>query len=169
MSNAEVTVADLDALILQIKEKEDVIEAAERVVKDHNIELGTLKGKAAAYLIELKRTEYTSPIGKIENKKTERVNLPESIPEKLQFFDHLKEKGMFENYATINSASLNAYYFREREQYIRDGGDPMLFSLPGVPAPKSFVKLEFKESKESKMKSKAAIMQTSMNGESDVR
>lgn len=159
MQNGEalVTVADLNALIEQIKLKEDEIEVQDRKMKDLNIELGSLKGKAVAYLIELKQTEYASPLGKIEIKKYERVNLPESLPDKMAFFEYLKQKEMFENMATINSNSLNAFYFRERSAYIESGGDPMTFTLPGVPAPKTFSKLDFRESKESKAKTRASM------------
>lgn len=166
MQSGQVTVADLDGLILEIKKKYDEVEAADRIKKDLNIELGSLKGRAAAYLNELKRSSYESAIGKIEAVKEERVNLPESLPDKMAFFDYLKEKGMFENYATVNSNSLNAYYKRERATWIKDGNDPMMFTLPGVPAPKSLDKLEFKETKESKTKTRLEMASTTHGDES---
>lgn len=148
----KVTVADLDKLVQEMADKRAEIELADRRLKDLNIEMGGLKGRAAAYLKELGREDYITSVGKVEVKTKERVNLPESIPDKLEFFAYLKEKGVFENYATVNSQSLNAYYFRERAEYLKAGGDPMTFSLPGVPAPKSFAEVDFKESKDHKAK-----------------
>ena len=141
MSN--VTVQDLDALVKTISEKEGEVDKKSEEIKALNKELMILEQQAVTFLKDLDRDSYDSPFGKLKIDQKWRVNLPETLADKMEFFEWLKSKDIFETYATVNSNSLNSLYFAEQ----KSSDDPMTFSLPGIPAPKLFEKLNFKRSK----------------------
>lgn len=140
---SEVTVAELDGLISQLAAKEKECDAQSEVTKLLNKEYMAIEGRIVNYMKELKREQYDSPFGKFKIKEKWRVNLPESDQEKRELFDHLRERGIFDKYATVNSNSLNALYMADwREAESR--GEGMTFTMPGVPAPKVYEQLQFK-------------------------
>ena len=133
-------VRELDALCAEIFDQKDKIEEMGKLVTVENKKLMELEAKALAYLDELERDNYRSPRGTISYKQGWRFNLPETDEAKLAFFDYLREKGLYDRYATVHSAAYNAYCNAEFEAAIADGRG-MEFSLPGVPAPKEYKKL----------------------------
>ena len=146
MHSTSVTVAELDELIKKIAEKEAEIEAQKEVLTAKNKELATLEGKCVQYLTELDRKNYDSPFGKVSIAQKWRVNLPEDDRAKRELFDHLRERGIFDKYATVNSNSLNSLY-RQDWEAAKERGEGLEFSMPGIGAPKLFEALTFKASK----------------------
>lgn len=142
--NPTVTVAELNKLLEQYVRLDAEKEALEAQVTEKNKELATVEGRVTAYLKELGQDEFNSPLAKCEIVEKWRVNLPAGDIAKKEFFDHLRERGIFDKYATVQSNSLNALYFRDQAEYVRQGGDPMLFSMPGIGAPKVHVKTDIK-------------------------
>lgn len=143
---SEVTVSELDGLIEQLAAKEKECDAQAEVTKLLNKEYMAIEGRIVNYMKELKRDQYDSPFGKFKIKEKWRVNLPEDDVAKRALFDHLRERGIFDKYATVNSNSLNALFMADwREAEAR--GEGVTFSMPGVPAPKVFEALEFKATK----------------------
>lgn len=145
METREVTVKDLDDLVEEIKLKEELIGEVEEHLKEHNKDLAKLNAKAVLVLKDLERDEYDSPHGKIKIDQKWRVNLPATINDKLEFFEFLRSRGVFDTYATVNSNSLNSFYFAEKNSLPPE--DQVLFSMPGIPAPSLFEKLSFKRRK----------------------
>lgn len=143
----KVTVAELDQLVEALAKKKVEIEQAEDVVKGLNKEYATLNGRVTAYLKELNRTDYQTPLGKLKIVEKWSVTLPKTAEEKTAFFDFLRERGLFDSMATVNANSLNAFYMREWKECEDRGEDPMTFSMPGIPAPKVFERTDFKPSK----------------------
>lgn len=143
---SSVTVRDLDILAEEIKTRHDIVDGLEEMVKIMNKELSRLEHKAVLVLKDLERDQYDSPHGKMKIEEKWRVNLPETITDKLEFFEYLKEKGVFETYATVNSNSLQSFYFAEKDS--KPAEEQVIFSMPGIPAPKLYEKLRFKRSKE---------------------
>jgi hypothetical protein len=132
---ASVTVADLDALVRQIFDQKLLIEEAEAGVTVLNKELARLEEKAVVCLEELERDNYKTEFGTIYINEKWRVNMPQTDEDKQALFGFLREKGIFDKYATVNSNSLNSLYMAEWEAAIEDGKG-MEFSMPGIGAPK---------------------------------
>lgn len=141
-----VTVKELDDLVELLAQKEKECDAQSEVTKLLNKEYAAIEGRIVNYMKELEREQYDSPFGKIKIKQQWRVNMPGDDNEKRLLFDHLRERGIFDKYATVNSNSLNALYMADwREAQAR--GEGMTFAMPGVPAPKLFEKPDFKAAK----------------------
>lgn len=136
------TVADLDKLVEEIAAQKEVCKEKEKLAATENGKLFALEQKAALYLDELGRKDYVCPSGRIKLAKGWHFNLPETPEKKAQFFDYLREKGLFDHYATVNSASYNAFCKAEME-LAKEDGRGLEFALPGVPEPKPTVKLSY--------------------------
>lgn len=128
---ASVTVADLDGLMEEIFESKSAYEkkGREKAVAFNNFV--ALKAKAVAYLKELKRTDYKSDAGDIRISRKWQVKLPQSSEEKTKLFDWMREKEIFDKYATVNSRSLNSLHKAERESAI-ERGEGMVWKMPGI-------------------------------------
>lgn len=142
----KVTVEDLDKLLVDLVAKEDEVDAQKEIMTKLNKEYSALEFKIAAYLKDLGREEYIHAVGKFEIKTKWRVNLPQSDIEKKHFFDHLRERGIFDKFATVNSNSLNALY-RQDWEAAKERGEEMTFQMPGIPAPIFETSPNFKRSK----------------------
>lgn len=144
-----MTVVDLDKIIEDMVELEKKIEAKEKEVTELNKEMNRLKFRAADYLNEIGRPEYSSPKGKIEFKIEWRVKMPQTDQDKINLFNHLKEREIFEKYATVNSNSLNSLYKADWEA-AKARGEGMEFRMPGIEAPIPDRVPKFKAAKEKK-------------------
>lgn len=144
---SEVTVAELDGLTAQLKELEKKKDAAAQVVTDINKEIARVEGRCVQYLKDLNRTDYQSPSGKIAIKEKWRVNLPADDIAKRDLFEHLRERGIFDKYATVNSASLNALYMSDWAE-AKKRGEGMSYFMPGIEAPKLYEAPDFKPTKD---------------------
>lgn len=143
---SQVTVKELDELIEKLDIEEKKKETVAETLTGINKEINALEYRIAAYLNELGRDEYVCPIGKFTIKDTWRVNMPQTDMDKRMLFDHLRERGIFDKLATVNSNSLNALYRADWEE-AKERGEGMTFAMPGVPAPKFDKKLDFKPAK----------------------
>lgn len=140
----EVTVAELDTLVKLISEQRAVIEEADRITASMNIELARLQGKVVQYLKELNRDNYKSPHGTVSVKQNWRVNLPQTDEDKKALFEHLRERGIFDRYATVNSQSLNSLYMADWAAATQEGRG-MDFRMPGIGEPKLFEALSYRK------------------------
>lgn len=134
MAKTPVSVQELDELLEKLSAKEKEIDAQKEILTAHNKEYNQLQFRASAYIQELGRDEYSGPAGKIEIKEKWRVTLPVSDNDKSALFAHLRERGLFDKYATVNSNSLNALYNADWDEAKRRG-EGMVFTMPGVGAP----------------------------------
>lgn len=138
-----LTVDDLDQFVKNIKDKKAEIKQIETQLTALNKELSSLEGRATAVLKELDRNNYVSPHGTIFMKRKWRVNLPKDDIEKMKLFEHLKERGIYEKYATVNSNSLNSLYLADWAEAQKEGRG-MEFSMPGIDSPKLHETVEYK-------------------------
>lgn len=145
MSTEEVTLKDMDALIEEIAAKRNEIDAQAEIVKALNKQLDDLEIKCIGYLKELNRENYQSPVGTIYQIKKWRVSTPKTEADKEAFFAYLKERGLFNQYATVNSNSLNAYYASEFEA-AKERGE-FGFTIPGLSAPSLYETVGFRKAK----------------------
>lgn len=141
MTTEKVTVEGLDKLVEQIRDKKDEVQASEEVTKNLNKELVQLQGLAVQYLKDLGRDDYKSPNGSISIEEKWRVSMPANDIEKAKLFDHLRERGIFDKYATVHSQSLNSLWKQDRQAAI-DRGE-ISFEMPGVGAGQLFEALKF--------------------------
>jgi hypothetical protein len=141
-----VTVADLDSLIEKLAEQEKKSEEHSLAGKDINKELMRLEGQVVAHLKELGREDYLSPLGKVSIKQKWRVNMPADDHAKRLLFEHLRQREIFDKFATVNSNSLNSLFMKDWEA-AKERGEGMEFTMPGIEAPKLFEALDFKQKK----------------------
>lgn len=135
--NTPVTVQELDALVKTIFETRIKIEEQEKVVSELNKELANLKAKGVAYLKELGRDSYKTEYGTISILERWRVGLPQTDADKAALLAHLKERGIFDKYVTVNANSLNSLYMADWED-AKERGEGMTFGMPGIGEPKLF-------------------------------
>jgi hypothetical protein len=146
-SPTPVTVEQLDGLLKELGELKAEVKAKELEVTVINKKIFAVQDKCMSYLKELGRSSYDSPHGKFTVASGWRVNMPVDDKAKAELFAYLKQTpGLFERYATVHSASLNAYYMREWEIAKREGRG-MEFSIPGILAPKEEIKPKWKPTK----------------------
>jgi chromosome segregation ATPase len=143
----EVTVKQLDDMMLKIQSLEAQIEVLTAPVNALKQEQFKTELELAETLKALGRESYSSPAGTAAFKQTWQVNMPE---DKGPLFELLKEKGIFEKYATIHAGSFKAFYMAEW-QIAKDEGRGMEFTLPGCEAPKLKVELSVKPTKKKKV------------------
>lgn len=129
------TVKELDELVESIFAQKKACEEKEKALTEENKKLAALEAKAVAWLDELGREKYQHPLGTIYVNEKWRFSLPQSDEEKLAFFGWLKERGLFDRYATVNANSYNSLLLAEWEA-AKEAGNGMDFSVPGVPEPK---------------------------------
>ncbi len=144
-----VTVKDLDKLVEEIAAKRVEIDDLAEKTTQKNKEMMALQTKAFHYLRELGRDDYKTPIGTIGIKTIWNVTNPKTEEDKALLFNWMRARGIYDAYATVNAASLKSLVLAEREAYIKSGGDPMLFSVPGVEPPKFFEIAQFTKARKS--------------------
>ena len=139
----EVTLSSLEDLVKSIKDKRDEIDAQSDVVKKLNSELGELEQKCMGYLKEAGKDSYQSEYGTIYQIQKPRITTPKTDEDKKAFFAYLEEKGLFLQYASVNSNSLNSFYKAEFEA-AKERGD-MAFSIPGLGTPSIYESIGFRK------------------------
>jgi hypothetical protein len=142
-----VTVKDLDQLIADIAAKKAEIEELEAQTSAKNKELAAMQAKAYNYLRELGREDFKSPHGNLAIKQVWSVTNPKTEEDKAALFQWMRERGIYDRYATVHATALKSLFLAERESYVKDGGDPMLFSLPGMEPAKLFETANFTKSR----------------------
>lgn len=143
---SEVTVQELDDMIGSYLEYEEVITKESEVLAEKSKKLETLRAKIVLTLKDLNREEYESPVGKAEIVKKWRVNLPATDQDKAALFEHLRERKIFDKYATVNSNSLNSLYMADWKAAEREGKG-MDYKMPGIEEPKLYETSKIKPKK----------------------
>lgn len=149
-SPVTITVADLDALIVKYF---DILQIdkikAELALTTVNKEIGSIESKLVTYLKALDRREYKHPRGTVKVVNKWRVNGPQTDADKAALFAWLKERGIYDKYATVNVASINALFLAEWEAMKKaDPEAALTFNMPGIGAPKLFEALGKKRGNE---------------------
>jgi len=139
-----ITVEELDNLCLKIKDKRAEIDAKKDELSELNGHLEELSITAVAALKELDRKNFQSKHGTITRKEQWYVNMPKDLNAKRELFEYLKERGVFEDFATVNHNTLNSFFTEEWEAAEAKGPDAIVeFSIPGLEAPKCRESLGF--------------------------
>jgi len=131
-----VSVVQLDDLVNSIFDKKAEVTAQALIVTKMNKELSGLQAQAVKFLKELGRKKYVTDRGTLSITEKWRVNNPQTDEDKQAFFQYLRGEGLFDQMATVNNNSLNAY-FKEAQAAADEAGD-MLFQIPGIGEAKLF-------------------------------
>lgn len=126
-----------DAFLL--KAKCDSIEESLSLEKE---ELNAVNKKILAVLELYGKKHWEHPLGKIEMRERTSVKTPKTEEEKKLFFEWLEQKGVYWQYVTVNSQSLNALYNAEFES-----NDDLGFKIPGIGEPEVFKQIILKGKK----------------------
>jgi hypothetical protein len=77
-------------------------------------------------------------------KTLESVKVPKDDDAKRELFEFLKEKGLYDDYVTVNSQSLNSLFKALNEEAAQNG--ILDFSIPGLEEPTISTKLSMRKS-----------------------
>lgn len=143
MDTPTVTVADLDKLAESIKAQRDKIEQMEAALTVENKALQQMMDSASAYLKELDRENYKAPGGTIYQVKKWQFSLPKTDEGKTAFFQWMKERGIYDQYVSVNHNSFSSLCEQERAAAEKQGE---FFNVPGVEQPKLYETTRFRKS-----------------------
>lgn len=147
MQGSEITVKDLDDLLMKIRELQVKRDEAAEVVTGFNKEINTLEVRASEVLIALERDEYSCPAGEVFFEEVFNVKNPTDENKHL-LWDWMKERDIFERYAQVHATSLKTLFKKELQIAMESGeGDPITFALPGMEPATIFRKIKFKAKK----------------------
>ena len=147
---SSVTVQELDLLVKNLFEKRKEIKDDEDKIAEKTKALESLKAKIVVYLEELGREQYKADYGTVSRSEKWNVTLPANDIAKTELFEHLRSRGIFEKYATVNAKALNSLYKADWEAAKKEGPEKgMEFRMPGVNPPTLYVALSMTKGKES--------------------
>lgn len=146
MEAKQLTVDDLDQFVKSINDKRLDEAARDTELKALRAEIDRLEAKAVMLLKELGRKNYQSPFGTISVVEKWRVSIPKTDEQKTLFFNHLRERGIYEKYVTVNSNSLQSLFLTDWDEAKKEGRG-MEFVMPGIEAPKLHESLRFARAK----------------------
>ena len=145
-----VTVKELEDLIQSIDEKETKISEIEAEQKVRKAETAKLLLTAYNYLVELNLEKFPSKFGTLEVDDKSSVKVPKTVEDKALLWEWMREKGIFDAYATVNSRSLQSLFKAERDVAKRNGEDMVVWTIPGIEPPTTFKTAKLKTSKKLK-------------------
>jgi hypothetical protein len=149
MSEKSVTVKELDSMIESLFKGRKEIEEDEEKVSEKRVKLEALKAKIVITLKEHERESYKSDFGTVTVSEKWRVKLPDNDLAKKELIEHLRERGLFEKYVTVNSNSLNSLFMADWEA-AKKNGLGMEFKMPGISDPSLFETLHITKGKGAK-------------------
>lgn len=133
---SDILVKDLEALGEKMAVLRDEIADAKAAVSVKENEYDELERKAISMLGELGKKSYPTEAGLITKVEHWKVKLPQTPEDRKQFFDYLKEKGIFDNLITVNSNTLNSFFKAEWEALKQSSPEEaMNFRIPGINEP----------------------------------
>lgn len=130
---AKVTVADLDRLATEIFTLKSKAEVQEEALTATNKELGRAEQKCIEILKELGLETFKGSLGQVTPMQVESYPTPKDPDDRALFFNHLRERNLFDSMITVNYQTLNSWA-KEEYQQAKDRGD-IFFTIPGLSAP----------------------------------
>lgn len=127
----------LDLLAQAMFEQRAKIDEMSAKVTEENKSLMSLEAKFASHLKELDRKSYASPHGTVSLTERWSYKLPHDDEARTQFFDYLKELGVYDRMVGVNAATLTSFCKKQQEAADEEGKG-FDFKIPGIEAPKLF-------------------------------
>lgn len=125
-----------EALVQSLYKQRDLVKSMEADVDKAKALLDESKAKVMKALELSGKSNYKSELGTISVVNKFSVETPKELEAKKAFFGWLTERGIFEEYATVNSMKLNALY----NEQLEISGDPD-FKIPGIGEAKHYKQL----------------------------
>lgn len=140
---SEVQAKEMAGLMERLAKCEEEKDAIQATLTEKNKEISSIESAIRNHLLELGWDEFKCPLGEVKLREEFQVRMP---PEdrKQELWEWMKEKGIFERYATVHAVSLKALFKAEREIAVHSGADPITFSLPGMEPATVFQVVKFR-------------------------
>jgi len=138
-------IEDLDALCMKIQEAREVVKDLGEQKKSAQSHVDRLEYELLEFLKETNRKNYSGPNGLFYINHRMSVKVPKEEEKRKEFFWYLREKGIYDNMITVNSATLNAFY-KDEIDAARERGD-VDFAMPGIGEPTVSEVIAFKKGK----------------------
>lgn len=126
----EITMGEFDTLGLDLLTVDEEIKELEAKLKVLSEKKRGLADKIIYVLQKHDKTNYQIGGKKLIVSQRATVPTPKTEEEKRALFDWLKEKGVYWQYASVNSQALNALYKAERDAAVER--QDLDFKIPGV-------------------------------------
>jgi hypothetical protein len=124
------TIAQLDELCNTYAEQRKATELIKAQLSMANAKETELETKIIAVLSDFGKQSWKTEVGNFIISNRFSVKTPKTPEEKAQFFDYLREKGIFEDMVNINSQTLQGFYRAEMDAAL-DRGE-VNFRMPGI-------------------------------------
>ena len=121
---------ELVEVMLKLQDEADVFDEQ---AKEKRKEYARHQVTVAGILEHLGQDAYLTPLAKVSVSEKTSYALPAGLENKKKFFEYLKERGVFDDMATINSNTYNGYVKEEFENALKKGE---FLNIPGVPEAK---------------------------------
>lgn len=118
---SELTLKELTSICQKYADMRAQVDNLEAQAKKINDELKETEGKILEYLKEYGMPNFKGAFGTISIRNTKSISQPETMEEKLKFFDYLKEQELFESMVSVNSRTLSSWATKEIEAKEKEG------------------------------------------------
>jgi hypothetical protein len=141
-----ITAQEIKDAVKRLRDLRESLAKLEEQAKPLNEEKDALQAKLTLMLREINEKSFKCEFGTVTRVTKHTVTLPDG-ENKQAFFNYLKERGVFEEMATIHHSKLNSYFNEQREIAIESGDvDAALnFSLPGIGESKAFETIQLRK------------------------
>lgn len=126
-STAPISVPEFEKVCAELYAQSRKVKGLQATIDTETEMLTKLKARVMAYMEEFEKDKYSSNEGTLTVQNKFSVQVPKDEEKKLQFFNWLKEKGIFDGTITVHSATLNSLY----NSMLEESGDPD-FEIPGI-------------------------------------
>ena len=115
-----------------LKAQRDEVEEQQEKIEEEIKEMLTEDGQ----------TNFTCEEGTVYLSFISQVSMPKTSESKEQFYNFLKEKGLYDDMVSVNSQKLNGFYRKEKEAAETAGA--LFFSMPGIESANTVTRIGFR-------------------------
>jgi len=134
----DIKLSEFKAYCLEMFEQKRKIDKMKTAVSHESKKLEDMKSRVVEYLEEHELQNFDTGEGKV----SKMIRSSVKITDKPALFEYLKKEGIFEDLATINFQTLNAFY-KERAEKAYNESD-FSFKLDGVSEPTLFTTIQMR-------------------------
>jgi hypothetical protein len=124
------TIAEFTAMVEQLFDQRERVEKKKAELSKEQETLTELESKILNTLEANKLDNFRTPRGLVSVTHRFSVKTPKTPEARQEFFNYLRERGLFEDMITVNSQTLNSFFRAEQEAAL-DRGD-VDFKMPGI-------------------------------------
>lgn len=135
----DISMKKFDALVERLFNQQAVVKELKSNLDDQNRLLTGLKTEVLGLLEDHEKEKYVTSFGSVSVTDKLSVKVPKLPEDKEKLFNWLREKEIFNHYATVNSMALNSLYKAEFE-----ASDDLDFSIPGITEVTAFKQLNMR-------------------------